>query len=358
MDYLKFNLLTLKALNGIGDRTILYLLQNKRDDLNQNLNYDQLKELIPKRLNKLTKDDFNKACKIAEKYHEYDLVTYLDSIYPDALKQIYSPPPVLFFKGNLDYAYLKSLAIVGMRKATSYGIKTVKYFVQGFSYMKDFTIISGLAYGIDSIAHEESLVHELKCVAVLGSGLNNIYPLSNKKLAQKIIDQGGAVISELFPDTEPQPHYFPLRNRIIAGLSRGVLVIEAGEKSGSLITAKLAFDEGRFVFSVPADIFRESYKGNNLLIKNNISNLVLSADDILTAYGFDRQNLSFQNKSEIQFEDPRYKVILDLLKSDYLSADIISSKTGIDISEVNVILQELEILDIVRINERGEYQIS
>lgn len=176
-------------------------------------------------------------------------VGIFDKDYPYLLKQIYDPPAVLYYKGNLEALRKKCIAVVGTRKMTGEGRlltdKFVKHLVKA-----GLTIISGLARGIDTEAHKTAVEANGQTVAVLGSGLNKIYPPENKQLAMDIINGHGAVISEYPPDELPCPGNFPIRNRIISGLSLGVLVVEASDNSGSLITARLALEQGREVFAV------------------------------------------------------------------------------------------------------------
>ncbi len=209
-------------------------------------------------------------------------ITLNSKNYPELLKQIYDPPKQLYILGDLtDQLSLinNPLAVVGTRKASTYGKKTTNYFVRTLA-KAGLTIISGLALGIDSIAHQSTLEVKGRTVAVLGSGLNVIYPPTNKNLAQEIIKSNGVIISEYPPNTRPSKQNFPTRNRIIAGLSLGVLVIEAPEKSGALITARAAIEQGREVFVVPGSIYNENSAGCHFLIKAG-AKPVTKPEDIL-----------------------------------------------------------------------------
>ncbi len=184
-------------------------------------------------------------------------VTILDKDYPKLLKEIYDPPIVLYYKGSLNCLSKKCIAVVGTRKMTGYGRTVCEQFVKEL-VRSNLTIISGLARGIDALAHKTAVEANGQTVAVLGSGLNNIYPPENKQLAMDIINGHGAVISEYPPDYLPRPGNFPVRNRIISGLSLGVLVVEAAENSGSNITARLALEQGRDVFAIaPNDLIKD-----------------------------------------------------------------------------------------------------
>ena len=197
--------------------------------------------------------------------------------YPNKLKQIYDPPAKIYILGNKELLYKKSVAIVGARKSTIYGRK-IAYNISKELNKKGVVIISGLALGIDTYAHLGAL--EGGTIAVLGSGIDKIYPKENIELARKIVKNGGCIISEYPIGTMPQKQYFPQRNRIISGLSNGVLVVEATKKSGALITADFALEQGKEVFAVPGDITRTESEGCNELIKDGAI-LVASEKEIL-----------------------------------------------------------------------------
>ncbi len=176
-------------------------------------------------------------------------VRIIDKEYPKLLKEIYDPPRVLYYQGII-YPNENCIAVVGTRKMTSQGKEETEKFTKGL-VMAGFTIVSGLARGIDSVAHKSALAADGRTIAVLGSGFKHIYPPENKKLVEEIIEKGGLVCSEYPPDKLPLPGNFPQRNRIISGLSLAVLVVEAKENSGSTITARCAVEQGREVFAVP-----------------------------------------------------------------------------------------------------------
>ena len=201
--------------------------------------------------------------------------------YPEQLRNIYDPPLKLYVLGNKQILNQKGIAIVGTRKATEYGKKVAFQFAKELC-KKGINIISGLALGIDTYAHMGALQPECtgKTIAVLGSGLDEIYPKENIDLAKQIIKSGGCIISEYSIGTKPEKLNFPQRNRIISGLSEGVLVVEAGEKSGSLITADFALEQGREVFAVPGNISSNVSIGTNNLIKQG-AKLVTCCEEIL-----------------------------------------------------------------------------
>ncbi|MBI4592069.1 DNA-protecting protein DprA [Candidatus Uhrbacteria bacterium] len=196
-------------------------------------------------------------------------VTIKDEIYPPLLKQMYDPPAVLFVRGVLPDPNRKHLAVVGSRQASSYGLRVTDELIQPVA-RAGVVIVSGLAYGIDATAHDAALRADGTTLAVLGSGVDHesIYPSNNRALASRILAQGGALISELPLHTPPLKQHFPMRNRIIAGLCHGTLVVEAGIKSGSLITARSAMDSNRDVYAVPGPIHSPLSEGPHELIKN------------------------------------------------------------------------------------------
>ncbi|MBO6233341.1 MAG: DNA-processing protein DprA [Clostridia bacterium] len=194
-------------------------------------------------------------------------ITMENEKYPILLKQIYDPPKCLYVMGNIEILNNQSIAIVGCREATEYGKKAATYFSYNLA-KQNVTIVSGLARGIDSYSHIGTLKANGKTIAVIGSGLDIIYPKENEQLAKKIVEQGGAIISEYPLGTRPQKEYFPARNRIISGISQATLVIEAKEKSGSLITADFAMEQGKDVYSVPGNINSKNSVGTNNLIKD------------------------------------------------------------------------------------------
>mgnify|MGYP004701831217 CR=1 FL=1 len=200
------------------------------------------------------------------KKNNIDIISIEDKQYPNILKEIYDPPICLYIRGNKEILNNKSISIVGCRKATDYGRKVARDFAYNIS-KQDINIISGLAIGIDSEAHLGAVEANKKTIAVLGNGLDTIYPKENINLSQKILDSGGTIISEYPLGTKPKKENFPARNRIISGMSNGLLVVEAKEKSGTLITVDFALEQGRDVFVVPGNIVSENSAGTNDLIK-------------------------------------------------------------------------------------------
>ena len=209
--------------------------------------------------------------------NKINIITYQDDFYPAKLMNIYDRPPFLYVRGNLNKDDI-NIAVVGSRQASTYGKYTTEKISRELA-LKGLTIVSGMARGIDSVAHRGALTAHGRTIAVLGSGLDVIYPPENKILFADII-QNGAVISEFPLGTPPRSANFPTRNRIISGMSYGVVIVEAGEKSGSLITARLALEQGREVFAVPGSIDAAGSRGTNKLIKQG-AKLIENTDDIM-----------------------------------------------------------------------------
>ncbi|MCF8054356.1 MAG: DNA-processing protein DprA [Deltaproteobacteria bacterium] len=210
--------------------------------------------------------------------NDVEVVTYKDECYPQELSYIYDAPPLLFVRGKLA-ANAVGIALVGSRRASEYGLQITNRIACQLA-QKGITIVSGLALGIDAAAHQGAIAGRGKTVAVIGCGLDVIYPLENKRLFHKIPESGGAIVSEYFFGTPPNKENFPIRNRVISGMSLGVVVVEATDKSGSLITANIAAEQGREVFAVPGPIDSRGSRGTHLMLKKG-AKLVESVEDII-----------------------------------------------------------------------------
>lgn len=272
-------------------------------------------------------------------------ITILDQNYPKLLKEIYAPPPLLYYLGEFDLNNDFILAVVGTRKISEYGKQVTQKLVSELT-QAGLTIASGLALGIDACAHLAALNNGGKTIAVLGSGLDQIYPATNRQLAQKIVGQGGAIISEFPLGMPPLKHNFPLRNRIIAGLSLGTLVTEAGEKSGALITARLALEQNREVFAVPGNIYQTGSVGPNKLIKLG-AKAVTAATDILEALNLSQAN-DFKDVLKLIPENEIEKNILKVLDQEPLHIDKIVQSSMLDISVVNSTLSVMEMKGMIK----------
>jgi len=270
-----------------------------------------------------------------------------DLEYPELLRQITDPPAQLYVRGQLNWGNNPRIAIVGTRKPTNYGVQITTQVVDAIA--SHAVIISGLAYGVDSYAHQTAVKKGGITVAVLGCGLDDesIYPASNRGLAQEILRTGGALISEYPAGTPPLPHHFPCRNRIIAGLSEKVVVIEASEGSGALITARLALDYNREVLAVPGMVTNPNAWGPNRLIAEG-ARPVLSPDDVVEiAPEVIRTDLT----------EPEEKVY-NTLKSGAMTVDEIAQQTNLVISEINIIVTLLEMRGIIVNTGSGTFGIK
>ncbi len=282
-------------------------------------------------------------------------ITIFDKFYPDILKQVNDSPIVLYAKGNLEILNKKSIAVVGSRKFSDYG----RYCAYEFSKLlveNNLCVVSGLALGIDSIAHKGALSSGGMTTAVIGSGLDQIYPASNFALSQEIIQKGGIVVSEFPPGTPPLKYNFPIRNRIIAGLSMGVLVIEAVKKSGSLITAYCALDYNRDVFAIPGNINSVNSEGTNELIKEG-AKLVTCIDDILIDLNLEKIEKSEKAKAIIP-DTPEEKIIYDLLCTGKKSVDKLVIDSNLNIVIISSLLSMMEIKGLIIKDSVGDYLLA
>lgn len=274
------------------------------------------------------------------------LVAWDDDNYPELLREINNPPFLLYIRGSFNPNLQPSLAVVGSRKYTRYGSQAAYGFAQELARC-GLTVVSGLALGIDAIAHRGALDVHGRTMAVLGGSLDdkNIGPRSNFNLAREIIETG-CLISEYPVETAPSPNLFPARNRLMAGLTLGTLVIEAAENSGSLITASLALDFNREVFAVPGSIFSPVSSGTNRLIKNG-AKMATGAQDILEELQLVLRQTAAEMKSVTQIT-PEEEKVLAILSHEPLQVDRIIKLTKLDASVANSILTVLEIKNLVK----------
>lgn len=279
--------------------------------------------------------------------HGAEIISLFDKRYPKALKEIYDPPILLYVKGMLPVEETPAVAVVGTRMCSPYGQRIATGISRELA-QAGVVIVSGLALGIDTAAHEGALEGGGVTVAVLGGGLNSLYPSENRKLAEEIVKKG-AVITEYPMDMAPQPGYFPVRNRIISGLSRAVLVVEARAKSGALITADAALEQGRDVFAVPGNADSARSQGTNALLKQG-AKFVTSAEDILEELGIkggchprvsgDQSEQGFD--SRFRGNDAEAK-ILALLDGEPLHADALIEESGLPAKSALSALSMMEI---------------
>ncbi|MDD5686827.1 MAG: DNA-processing protein DprA [Elusimicrobia bacterium] len=276
-------------------------------------------------------------------FNNVNIITSGMDEYPQVLKTIYDYPPVLYVKGQVKECDVVSVAVVGTRKITTYGKSVCEYLAREL-VNAGITVISGLARGIDTVAHTIAVEEKGRTIAVLGNGLSNCYPPENRKLEDRIAENG-AVISEFSMHTKPDRQNFPRRNRLISGLSLGVIVVEADEKSGALITAKYAIEQGREVFAVPGSIFSKYSKGTHQLIKQG-AKLVETIDDIISEINIlknfverTNKNLKLVKQNKNLSEDA--KLVFESISFEPVYIDLIAENTKIPFEKLSSVLLEL-----------------
>jgi len=355
-------LVGLNLVRGIGSNRLKKLLEYFQKPQNiiaakaaQLKRIEGIGEEIATNITHLKKEDIEKEFDLIQK-HDLEILTLNDTAYPENLKNIYDPPPVLYIKGTLSPQDKLSIAIVGSRRASFYGLNSAEKFAYELASM-GFTVVSGLAYGIDTQAHKGALKAGNRTIAVLGSGLAKIYPAENKKLAGEIA-QHGAVISEFPIQEEPRRQNFPCRNRVISGLSMGVLVVEAARNSGALITADFSLEQGRDVFALPGKIDSQTSFGTNSLIKQG-AKLVASVEDILEELnltGFSGSESAVKQETLRKREEvakisdltPEESLLYNSLSNEPLQFDDLVDKLKLETSLVIKTLFTLEMKKVIR----------
>ena len=279
----------------------------------------------------------------------YNFITIKDDVYPECLKEISNPPLKLYYKGNLDLLKEERLiAVVGTRNPSSYGKLCCEYMVKKMT-AANITIVSGFAKGIDSIAHKTSLLTDGKTIAVIASGLDIVYPASNLSLYREI-EEKGLILSEYEAGVKPFKSNFPQRNRIIAGLSRGTIVVESKDRGGSLITADLALEFNRDVYAVPGDVFSEYSKGCNNLIRDARAKSLSNINELLEDYSW-----NIEEKNENNKYTKNQLLILNSLSSEK-NLDNILIETKIEQTEILAELMALEIMGVIKSIAGGRYK--
>ncbi len=288
------------------------------------------------------------------------LITHLDDRYPSLLKEIPRAPPYLFVQGSIELLSAPQIALVGSRTSSRNGMENA-HSMAGALVGKGFAVTSGLALGIDSRAHCGALDNHGQTLAVIGTGIDSVYPYRNRALAARILSNGGAIVSEFPLGTKPVPQNFPRRNRVISGLSLGTLVIEAAIKSGSLITARCAIEQNREVFAMPGSLHSPLSKGCHALIKQGAV-LVETAEDVCAEFsGFVTRSIARVDAnlgSDITLEMPSLSeqeaMVLDKIEYDPVCLDSIALITGLTVDLLLANLMALEIAGLIH-NEGGNY---
>jgi DNA processing protein len=340
MDQEKLAFVALHATPGIGDYLLKQLIaycgsadQVFKQSRTRLLKIPNVGEKTVEAI--LAKQYFHQAereLKKAEK-ETVTLLTFTDAAYPQRLKEINDAPALLYVKGTTNLNHAKVVAIVGTRQATDYGKAQVEQLLIGLKPYQPI-ILSGLAYGIDIAAHKQALKQGLPTVAVLGSGLDVIYPAAHKETARKLVAEGGALVSENPFGTQPDAHNFPARNRIIAGLCDALIVVEAALKGGALITADIANSYQKDVFAVPGNVDATFSEGCNHLIKTNKAHLLQSVKDVEYIMNWSTSSpASPKTEPEqlsLSLSDPTEIAIVDALRGrDTISIDDLTQKTGL-----------------------------
>jgi len=358
LDLQRFKILIKKIYDK--DEDLSFLLSSVESDSEISLSFfDKEKiDFIKKEIKKTYIDQIKKDMD----YENVNFISYSDNKYPKKLKEINDSPLGLFYRGNLDLFNSLSVAIVGTRNPTNYGIKITKRITELFSEKK-LTVISGLASGIDSCAHEGAIISG-KTIAVLGTGLDKIYPQENKKLFDKIIKNDSLIISEYPLGAEGMPWNFPQRNRIISALSDAVIVVEGNLQSGSLITARFAIRQDKPLFALPGPIDSPESNGPNMLIKSGVAELLTSVDDIfekisdLKSCGVQVQ-LDFKEKGKsLEGLNETQILIYKLLDKESKSFDVLISDTKLNSGELLKNLSMLELKGYVEKKLNGNYEAN
>lgn len=296
-------------------------------------------------------DDFDLAeqeLKFVEKYKIKTLFLTAQD-YPKRLLNCYDSPTLLFYKGTADLNSSKILAVVGTRSNTEYGKQFTEKLVKDLSE-QNVLIISGLAFGIDAIAHKAALKNNLPTVGVVGHGLDKVYPSANTGLAKEMVKQGGGILSEFFSGTEPDKHNFPLRNRVVAGLSDATVVVETNIKGGSMITAKLADAYNRDVFAVPGRTGDKASSGCNHLIKFNKAILLTDADELLDVLGWKekkKEKIKRQKELFIELSAEEKQIIQLLQEKEMVHIDEINLQSGLSSSAAAAAILNLELQNVI-----------
>lgn len=284
--------------------------------------------------------------------HGVHAITWHDDEYPKQLREIYDKPPVLFVRGTITPADEWGVAVVGTRRVTVYGRQVAEEMSTGLAANR-VTVVSGLARGVDAVAHRAALAAGGRTIAVMACGLDRVYPPEHKRLADEIVERG-AVISEYAIGTEPRGDFFPRRNRILSGMSLGVLVVEGDIKSGALITARFALEQNREVFAVPGPIYSPGSRGTNKLIQDGEAKLTLEVQDVLAELNLSMASHQIE-MAELVPADATESVLLGHLSAQPVHIDDVRRECGLPIAAVTSTLAMLELKGLVRQVGRMNY---
>lgn len=278
------------------------------------------------------------------------ILNFTDQNYPYLLKQIHKPPQKLYYKGNLDLLKKTCIAVVGTRKNSDYGEEMTRKIIDELSHL-DICIVSGLALGIDTVAHQAALEYGLSTIAILGSGIENIYPLENFELAETI-SKKGLIMSEYEGQLAPLKGNFPQRNRIVSGISVATIIIEAPERSGALITAKLALEQNREIFAIPGDIDRQNSIGPLRLLQDGGAYPISSGQDVIDI--LQKQPHLFETALSMNLSPDQQKLFEIIPEKRGLNIEQLSRKSSLPINELLANLSILEIKNLI-LTKDGKY---
>lgn len=326
-------------------------------------NYDKIKK-FPGLIKILRKNINDKLLSLAQKEvefankHNIKILFYLDEEYPERLKNFEDSPVVIFVKGNAKLNNKQQIAIVGTRSMTHYGESNCKKLIENLkSNGYNPLIVSGLAYGVDSCAHSTALSEGLETIAILGHGLNMIYPAANRSLAEKIIKQG-ALITEFTTQSKREPSNFVRRNRIIAALSDAVIVVESAKKGGSLLTAEYAVGYSKDVYTFPGRVDDKKSEGCNYLIKTNRAAMIENSDDLINNLNWKKKNVAKQAEIFPVLNDEEKLIVETIKNQELINIDVISYETKLPINKVMAYLFNLEFNNIVKALPGRMYKLA
>lgn len=284
--------------------------------------------------------------------HGVQAITWHDAAYPAGLREVYDRPPVLYVRGALTPADDWAVAVVGTRRVTVYGRQVAEEMARGLA-ANSVTVVSGLARGVDAVAHRAALEAGGRTIGVLACGLDMVYPPEHKRLAEQIIERG-AIVSDYAIGTQPRAEFFPRRNRILSGLSLGVLVVEGDTKSGALITARQALEQNREVFAVPGSIYSPNSRGTNKLIQDGEAKPTLNVEDVLAELNLSMAAHQIE-MTELVPADATEVALMKLLGAEPAHIDEIRRESGLPIATVTSALAMLELKGMVRQVGRMNY---
>lgn len=350
-----YSLLQLGMIKGIGNTCAINLLRHFQcagaifdasfKELNHLIGAQRARSLLS-----YTPDQFLIEREIAfTEEQDIRIISVLDDQYPEKLRNIPDAPYLLFYKGSALLNAPRQIAIVGTRAPSEHGKEWTKYIVEALQAY-NITVVSGMAYGIDGIAHKQSLAHQIPTIGVLAHGLDRIYPNAHKRIGHDMLNAGG-LLTEYWSQTIPERQNFPMRNRIVAGMTDATLVVETDVKGGAMITAKLALSYDRDVMAVPGRVKDLSSSGCNYLIKTQMAQLVCDVDDIVQIMGWDEPKatpvMNIQPRLFMHCDEREHKVINLMQHRDMIHIDELQLKSGLRESQLANILLQLEFQDLV-----------